>query len=348
MSGSGRKLEPRAHRSPGSESQSGPPGAGHDRKQESLHPRNRHRGGLDFKRLTATSPGLARFVAVNQWGNESIDFANPAAVKALNTALLKQFYGVSTWDIPPGYLCPSVPGRADYLHYLADLLASSNHGVIPRGAAVRALDIGVGANCVYPLIGTSEYGWSFLGSEIDPVAIASATRILESNPGLQRAIELRLQTSPARMLDGLLRPGESFDVSLCNPPFHASPGAAEEGTRRKWKNLGKSQQRRPTLNFGGRGAELWCPGGESLFVRRLIGESAREPARCFWFSSLVSKKANLPAIQGALKKARVLESRIIEMTQGQKTSRIIAWTFLDGRQQEEWRSRRWPPKRSLH
>ena len=264
-------------------------------------------------------------------------------MKALNRALLAHFYGVAHWDIPPGYLCPSVPGRADYLHHLADLLAASNRGVIPRGAAVRALDIGVGASCVYPLIGISEYGWRFLGSDIDPVAIATARRIVESNPGLRRTLELRLQPVPANMLEGLLRPGEVFDVSLCNPPFHESPGAAAEGARRKWKNLGKGEapQQRPALNFGGHGAELWCPGGERQFIRKLIGESARAPTRCFWFSTLVSKKANLPAIAGALKQARVLSSRVIELTQGQKTSRIVAWTFLDERQQEEWRSTRW-------
>src|SRR3546814_1857048 len=34
-----------------------------------------------------------------------------------------------------------VPGRADYVHLLADLLASHNEGTIPRGAAVKVLDI---------------------------------------------------------------------------------------------------------------------------------------------------------------------------------------------------------------
>lgn len=309
-----------------------------------MHPRNRHLGGLDFQQLVRKSPGLARFVVVNQWGNDSIDFADPAAVKALNASLLKQFYGVALWDLPPGFLCPSIPGRADYLHHLADLLASSNHGKIPRGARVRALDIGTGANCVYPLIGSSEYGWHFLGSEIDPVALAAATQIVKSNLGLGRKIELRLQRDPARMLGGLCRPGESFEVSLCNPPFHDSPEAAALGTRRKWKNLGKAQLgalEKPSLNFGGHGQELWCPGGESAFVRTLIRESAQEPARCFWFTSLISKSSNLPAVRAAWKKARVAESRILEMTQGEKTSRIVAWTFLDAEAQEAWRSRRW-------
>ncbi|HEX4385736.1 MAG TPA: 23S rRNA (adenine(1618)-N(6))-methyltransferase RlmF [Myxococcales bacterium] len=288
-------------------------------RQETLHPRNRHRGGLDFKLLTAARPELSRFVSVNQWGNESINFADPAAVKSLNAALLKQFYGVANWDIPPGYLCPSVPGRADYLHYLADLLAID--GVIPRGPEVRALDIGVGANCVYPLIGTHEYGWSFAGTDTDPRAIASAKRIVESNPGLR--IELRLQPSPAKML--LLKPGETFAVTLCNPPFHDSPEAAAEGTRRKWKNLGETN--RAVLNFGGGGAELWYPGGESRFIRKLIDESARAPDRSRWFTTLVSKSSNLPAIKRALAAVRVRESRFIEMKQGQKTSRIAAWRF---------------------
>lgn len=310
---------------------------------ETLHPRNRHRGGLDFRLLTAASPALAAFVSTNAWGNETIDFADPAAVKALNTALLKQFYGVAHWDLPAGCLCPSVPGRADYVHCAANLLASSNGGVVPRGARVRALDIGVGANCVYPLIGHAEYGWHFVGADVDPVAIASAARIVGANEGLRGAIELRLQPSPARCLSGLLKPGEVFDVTLCNPPFHASAQAAEEGSRRKWKNLGKGgpPQQRPALNFGGRGRELWCPGGESSFVRRLVEESAQLARRCCWFTSLVSKSANLPAVHGALKKVRAVETRTVEMKQGQKTSRLVAWTFLDAREREQWGAARW-------
>jgi 23S rRNA (adenine1618-N6)-methyltransferase len=300
-------------------------------KGETLHPRNRHRGGLDFRALTRASPLLQRFVAVNAWGNETIDFADPAAVKALNTALLRHYYGVADWDIPKGYLCPSVPGRADYLHYLADLLAEADGGGIPRGPATRVLDIGVGANCVYPLIGAHEYGWRFLGSDQDPVALASAARIVKANPRLQQQIELRLQPSPAKLLEGILKPGESFAASICNPPFHESAQAAAEGSLRKWKNLGKAASGKPVLNFGGSGTELWYPGGESRFIRKLIQESAREPRRCLWFTTLVSKSSNLPGVKAALRNAFVRDSRVIEMKQGQKTSRIVAWTFRAGR-----------------
>nr|WP_298171937.1 23S rRNA (adenine(1618)-N(6))-methyltransferase RlmF [uncultured Pseudomonas sp.] len=314
-----------------------------DAAKGQLHPRNRHRGSYDFPALIKASPELAAFVIINPYGKESIDFANPAAVKVFNRALLKQFYGIEHWDIPADYLCPPIPGRADYLHYLADLLASGNGGQIPRGAQVRALDIGVGANCIYPLLGNREYGWKFLGADIAASAIASAKAIVQSNPGLSGAIELRQQADPAHIFQGLLHADERFDLTLCNPPFHASAEEAASGSKRKWRNLGKLDPKRklPVLNFGGQAAELWCQGGEAAFVARLIKESAEVGRQVLWFSSLISKVGNLPGVYSALKKAGALDVRTLEMAQGQKQSRFVAWTFLTPLQQLEWQQQRW-------
>lgn len=296
-----------------------------------LHPRNRHRDRYDFARLTQVSPKLARFVAINAHGDESIDFADPEAVKALNQAILKLFYDIADWDIPEGFLCPPIPGRADYIHHAADLLASGRSGEIPRGSQVRVLDIGTGANCVYPLIGHREYGWSFVGSEIHSRALESAGKILEKNPALRSAIELRLQKSPERVLEGIIAAGDRFDLTICNPPFHSSPQKAQEGSRRKWRNLGKHPAGKtkgaPILNFGGQGSELWCKGGERAFVLKMIEESARFSQQCRWFSSMVSKSENLPAFTQALKRLGAGDPRVIEMAQGQKKSRILAWRF---------------------
>lgn len=314
-------------------------------EKKGLHPRSRHRERYDFPRLQRCCPELTPFVAVNVHGDASIDFADPRAVRALNKALLAQFYGVAHWDLPEHCLCPPVPGRADYLHHLADLLASDNGGAIPAGAAVRALDIGTGASCIYPLIGQHEYGWRFLGSDIDPRALAAARRTVQAN-GLAEAVELRLQPSPERIFEGLLRAGEVFDLTLCNPPFHASQREAQEGTARKWRNLGRDaalQKKAPVLNFGGQGAELWCPGGEAAFVARMIEESAGLSARCLWFTTLVSKASNLPAVRRALKQTGALETRILDMAQGQKKSRIVAWTFLEAGVRKAWALARWAP-----
>ena len=147
-------------------------------EKNNLHPRNKHRLRYNFPELIAACPELSAFVAPNPYGDLSVDFKDPNAVKALNRALLQFFYKVDLWDVPEGYLCPPIPGRADYIHTLADLLAADNNGSIPLGKSIKVLDIGVGANCIYPLIGHHEYGWSFVGSDIDHIAVNSAKNIV--------------------------------------------------------------------------------------------------------------------------------------------------------------------------
>ena len=310
-------------------------------EKENLHPRNSHRSGYDFKQLCKSSPGLKQFVSLNQYDNESIDFSNPDAVKALNKALLKSFYGVDEWDIPDGYLCPPIPGRADYIHYAADLLAEVNNGVIPRGGKIRVLDIGMGANCVYPLIGSSIYDWQFVGTDIDPVAIRSAKDIVSSNKVLQDKIILRLQSNKANIFKGVIKQGEGFDITICNPPFHASLQEAQASTAAKWKKLGIGKQA-TALNFGGKKTELWCYGGEAGFIRRMVEQSALVAHQCLWFSTLVSKKDTLPIIYKALKNIKALDVKTISMTHGQKVSRIVAWTFLNQAEQTDWKNTFWP------
>ena len=291
-----------------------------------LHPRNRHQGRYDVAALVEASPRLGPFVVRTPHGERSIDFADPRAVKALNQALLALQYGIMHWDIPDGYLCPPIPGRADYVHHLADLLALAHGGMIPRGPAVRILDLGVGANAIYPLLGHREYGWSFVGTDIDAGALAAARRILAANAGLEAAVTLRQQPHKAAILAGMLAPGERFEACLCNPPFHASAAEARAGSERKWRNLGREGGRRPVLNFGGQGAELWCPGGEAGFLGRLIGESSRHPEACRWFTALVSRAATLPGLLAALRRAGATH-RVLDMGQGQKRSRMLAWSF---------------------
>jgi 23S rRNA (adenine1618-N6)-methyltransferase len=288
-----------------------------------MHPRNRHTGRYDFDLLVKRSPELESVAYLNPSGEPTIDFSDPEAVLVLNRALLRTYYGVSAWDLPPGYLCPPIPGRADYLHHAADLLASG--GEVPRGDAVRVLDVGVGANCVYPIIGRAEYGWRFTGSDTDRTALASAQRIVDSNPGLAGGVELRLQTASHAILAGIINGGESFDLVMSNPPFHASLADARSATREKWTKLGRPSD--SVSNFGGIESELWYPGGEETFARRMIEESASFRDQVRWFTVLISKASSLPAVEKALNKAGVVQRREIGMAQGQKKSRIVAWSF---------------------
>lgn len=313
----------------------------HPREKTRLHHRNKHRERYDFKRLVESCNELGPYVKVNIHGDESIDFSDPGAVKMLNKALLKHHYGIGNWDIPPGYLVPPIPGRADYIHHMADLLAGKNFGKVPAGPLVRCLDIGVGANCVYPLVGNREYGWSFTGTDIDPVSLESSAEIIESNPFLKNFIELRLQPQPNDIFFGIVQKDEFYDLVVCNPPFHSSPEDARSGSLRKQANLTREKVRVPVLNFGGQHGELWCKGGELKFVRDMIRQSKFFAGSVFWYSSSVSKQSHLKGIYEALEKVAAVEVKTIPMGQGNKSGRVVAWTFLTREQQKDWAKERW-------
>lgn len=313
----------------------------HPEEKPGLHPRNRHRARYDFEQLVESCPALKPFVQVNAYGDASVDFFDPKAVKMLNKALLAHFYGIQNWDIPPNYLCPPIPGRADYIHHAADLLATANQGQVPTGSRITCLDVGVGASCVYPIIGNKEYGWPFIGADIDPVSIASSNKIIEGNSALKGNVELRLQKSPRDIFRGIIKSEERIDLTVCNPPFHASLAEAQAESIRKLTNLKQQKVIKPTLNFGGQKAELWCEGGEKRFVTDMVYQSRLFATSCFWFTTLVSKQTNLRSMYQALKQAKALEVKTIPMSQGNKTSRIVAWTFLSQEQQQTWIKARW-------
>lgn len=297
-------------------------------KKRVLHPRNLHHGRYDFAQLCAACPQLSPLVIHNPSGQPTIDFSDPNALLILNQALLKCFYQINFWQIPAGYLCPPIPGRADYIHYLADLLAESGSGEVPRGKQVKVLDIGTGANCIYPIIGSRSYGWSFVATDIDPLSIKIADVIVKSNPNLTSAIKLLLQKNKNAIFDGIIKKQDKFTLTICNPPFHASMEQALAGNARKVKNLGKGKTANSGLNFGGQENELCCVGGEIAFLKQMCKESLTYAQQVDWFSSLVSKSENIAPLKKLLITLGAKQVKVIEMSQGQKISRLLAWRFL--------------------
>lgn len=297
-------------------------------KGAGLHPRNLHQGRYDLPALAETVPELKEVIFTNAFGQLSIDFANPNAVKLLNKALLLHFYELSYWDIPEGYLCPPIPGRADYVLHVGDLLARDQDRKVPQGAEIRVLDVGTGANLVYPILGTRLFGWNFVGTEIEFQALSNAAEIISSNSRLADKVALRYQADPLVIFQSVIEEGEYFDLSICNPPFHESAEVALAGSQRKIKNLKGKAPADPVLNFGGQATELWTVGGEIGFIGRMIQESVTVQTQVGWFTVLVSKSTHLSYFQGQLEKAGVKSQRVIEMGQGNKRSRILAWSFF--------------------
>jgi 23S rRNA (adenine1618-N6)-methyltransferase len=305
-------------------------------EKSTLHPRNHHRSLYDFEPLYVKTPELKPFVFVNEYGSKTVDFSNPEAVKNLNKVLLKTHYGIIDWDLPADYLCPPIPGRADTIHYIADLLAEFNNGVIPIGNQIMGLDIGVGANCIYPILGNALYDWSFVATDIDTKAIENCVTIIEMNPHLIEVINLQQQLNPRFIFKDIILPEDKFAFTICNPPFHASKEEAARSSSRKVSNLTQQKATNPVLNFGGQNNELWCEGGELAFITQMIYESVKYPFQCYWFTTLVSKKDHLKSIYKTLSKVDAAVVKTIEMSQGQKISRLVAWTFLSEKQREGW------------
>lgn len=302
-----------------------------------LHPRNAHNTGYDFIKLAQAHPPLKSFLAPNPLGKLTIDFSEASAVKGLNAALLEVYYGVKQWDIPPGFLCPAVPGRADYVHCIADLLAISNKQQVPHGKKIKGLDIGTGANLIYPILASQIYGWKMVGSDINNVAYKNAKLIAESNANLKQLIKVRLQKQVEFIFTGIVSKGEVYDFCMCNPPFHSSADAAMAGSLKKNRNLARHAHKRRAqacnnksqteLNFGGQNDELWCLGGEFTFVKNMIAQSLEFAEQIIWFTSLLSKKDNVEPLLEFAEKLGATECKSIKMAQGAKASRFIAWRF---------------------
>lgn len=295
-------------------------------KPKPLHRHNVHRQGYPFAALAKTYPPLSQYLTQTVAGTVSIDYADPGAVMALNAALLQHDYAVMQWRIPAGFLCPPVPGRVDYVHYVAELL-----GLKPGNKKPWALlDVGTGANGIYALLAAKVYSARCVACDIDPAALANVAAILASNPDLKSAITVRQQLKPSNMFSGIILPGEYYDVTVCNPPFHSSLEEALKGSQKKSKALaghrGKAAQAKTSLNFGGQKAELWCKGGEKKFIRMMIKESLLFASQCGWFTTLVSKAENIAPAKKLLRK-QAATVKEIPMLQGNKITRILAWRY---------------------
>ncbi len=319
----------------------------------SLHPNNPHQGRYDLPLLCKALPELSAHICQNPLGENTIDFSNPMAVKVLNKALLFHHYKLKYWDIPAGFLCPPIPSRADYIHHIAQLLNPDNSNNNPQKThnpqGIRALDIGTGANLIYPIIGVQAYGWRFTATDIDPVAVENAKFICQQNSSLKHKIRVQQQKNPQHIFQGIIKANDWFDVTICNPPFHSSMDEAMASNQRKQKNLADNKSKRGLqaghgkltnhttkdnsaksntinlLNFGGQKAELWCEGGEIAFLKRMAKESQQFAGNVGCFTTLVSKAENVKPLTDLLNKLGVTRLTEIPMQHGQKTTRVLAW-----------------------
>ncbi|CAL8465344.1 g4879 [Coccomyxa elongata] len=266
----------------------------------------------NFAQLAHRYPELEPHVTVGPSGRGSIDFRSFEAARQLTRALLHAQYGLHWW-VPDGHLIPPVTNRANYIHWLHDLLP-----LCPESSNVRVLDVGCGANLIYPLLGSSMHGWAFVSTDITDVAITWAHSNLRANSHLEPLIEVRnvASTKPGDTSAGILLPaiheGERFTFTMCNPPFFES---MEEAGRN------------PATAFSGTAEEMTCPGGELAFVMQMVRDSTRLQGDVAWFTTMVGKKATLRRAREALHAAGVPALRTTEFVQGRTSRWGLAWSY---------------------
>lgn len=282
-----------------------------------MHPDNPFEKEYNFNGLIQSHPKLSEFIIVGKSDRKSIDFGDSKAIIALNTALLKRTFDVN-WELKPGHLCPALPGRLDYLIHVKDLLDA------PSKKHITMLDIGTGASLIYPLLATAAFDWNCTASEVDIDSIEFAKKLLLLNPNL-KTTTLRNQRFKSKIFHHVMEENDYFDLVVCNPPFYKTQSEAEQRNIRKNKNLHNNES--ISHNFGGHSNELWYKGGEEAFIKTMASESASYGSQVGWFTCLISNSEHVKTLKRYVRKANPTELRVVEMEQGNKKSRFIAWTF---------------------
>ncbi|WP_027879722.1 23S rRNA (adenine(1618)-N(6))-methyltransferase RlmF [Mesoflavibacter zeaxanthinifaciens] len=288
-----------------------------------------HTNNYNFEVLIDNYPKLQPFVLKNKYGNLTINFSEAKAVRALNTAILKTNYGINYWQFDDNNLTPPIPSRVAYIHLLKDLLLSSN-----LDGNIKVLDIGTGANCIYPLLGQSIYNWQFVGSDVNKSSIKQAEKIIAKN-NLEDRVSIRFQSNPNQILQGILTKTDIFTLTMCNPPFYKDETEANSATLKKLKGLNQDTNS-INRNFSGISNELWYKGGEKAFLHNYLYESSLFKNKCFWYTTLVANKDNIKSMYASLDKLGAKIIKTLPINIGQKKSRVVAWTFLNEDQQKQW------------
>ncbi|CAK9251603.1 unnamed protein product, partial [Sphagnum jensenii] len=284
-----------------------------------MHPRNKYaENAPDFSLLASKYPAFRSFVSYGAGANNRprIDWTDFNATRELTRVLLDHDYGIKWW-IPDGQLCPTVTNRANYIHWIEDLLASCPapwHQNGEHEEVVCGIDIGTGANCIYPLLGTALHKWHFVATDITAVALSWAQKNIQSNPSVADLIEVRssLIEDAGAILVGVVKEGERFDFCMCNPPFFTSMAEANAN---------------PRTACGGTEAEMVYPGGEEVFVARMIEDSATLKHKIHWYTTMIGRKLSLKVLTAKLWTLGVAAVRTTEFVQGHTSRWGLAWSF---------------------
>ncbi|CAI5708430.1 unnamed protein product [Hyaloperonospora brassicae] len=294
----------------------------------STHDRNRYKHSApDFYALGQQYTEFGRYLrnVDDVKCRASLAWDDPFAVRELTKTLLLHDFGLH-WEIPINRLCPPLPNRLNYLHWIEDLLSQADWSKFvgneqdPKAIAmdketVCGIDVGTGASCIYALLGATMNKWKFIATEIDAESFACAKENVSRNH-LEALISVK-RTHTNKLLAEPLEDEplkHKFHFVMCNPPFFDNMDEADTN---------------PESSCMGSPNEMVFPGGEVAFIGQMIVESKDLQNRVLWFTSMVGRKASLRKLLALLREMKVRSTRTTEFFQGRTKRWGVAWTFAE-------------------
>ena len=273
----------------------------------------------NFIELSTQFPSFSKYVITNKYNYTTIDWKNPDAVRELTQCLLKKDFGLKSYNLPSNFLIPTIPSRLNYILFLKKLFNAFSIGNYCNSPFI--VDIGTGANVIYPIIGNRMFNWNFVCSEINDDSIKIANEILKENQ-IDKIVILK-QYNKSKVFEGILddtknikKRNRKYIFTMCNPPYFDS----EKEEKKDNKHTDNE------YNF----EEVYCKGGETRFILEMIKESEIYKNKVFIFTTLVGKKINFIHLKDILKNNEKIKLLKCEtFLQGKNARWVLAWSYFD-------------------
>ena len=271
----------------------------------------------DFLTLIKEFPELKKYILKQNEDNEEefqFDWSNNELSLLMDKSILNYYFNIKYYDIPKGFLIPPIPSRINYINLINSIITKLINDIDIKN--IIGIDIGTGANIIYPILGYSIYKWKFICTEINKEAYNNAKLILQKN-NLENNINIIKQNNKDNIFISILNRENKYIFSMCNPPYY------------NYENEIKleDKKRDNEYNFD----EIYYKNGEYGFFQRYFEESICYKNNVFLYTILIGKKINAENIYDKLSSYNDI-IKIYNMQKiltGNNVRYIIYWSFFN-------------------
>ena len=271
----------------------------------------------DFLTLIKEFPELKKYKLKQNEDNEDefqFDWSNNELSLLMDKSILNYYFNIKYYDIPKGFLIPPIPSRINYINLINSIITKLIKDIDIKN--IIGIDIGTGANIIYPILGYSIYKWKFICTEINKEAYNNAKLILQKN-NLENNINIIKQNNKDNIFISILNRENKYIFSMCNPPYY------------NYENEIKleDKKRDNEYNFD----EIYYKNGEFGFFQRYFEESICYKNNVFLYTILIGKKINAENIYNKLSSySDIIKIYIMQkILTGNNVRYIIYWSFFN-------------------